>query len=71
LELQQKAVKATTVGNPSRTGNRDWTAAEKYKLKGLAKSHVPAERIARILRRPVAATIAMAAKLGISLDVTG
>ncbi len=46
---------------------REWTAVEKYKLKGFAKKAYPAEKIARALRRPVDATVAMASKLGLQL----
>ncbi|MBR1223004.1 hypothetical protein JQ557_33745 [Bradyrhizobium sp. U87765 SZCCT0131] len=49
---------------------RAWTAVEKHKLRGLARSGMPAERIARILRRPVAVTIAMALRIGIELNPT-
>lgn len=48
-------------------GHRQWTAVEKYRLKGLAEQNVPARKIARALRRSVAITTSMASKLGIPL----
>ena len=48
---------------------REWTAVEKHKLKGLAKKNAPTTKIARLLKRSVASTAIMAAKLGISLHV--
>jgi hypothetical protein len=47
---------------------RPWTATDVYKLKGLAKQNVGVEKIARALKRTVAATTVMAAKRGVSLD---
>jgi hypothetical protein len=47
--------------------SREWTAVEKFRLKGLAKQGYSAERIARVLRRPVDTTIAIASKLGYRL----
>ena len=51
-----------------RTDDRVWTAAEKHKLRGLAKNNTPVRKIARTLNRSVASTETMAAKLGIVLD---
>jgi hypothetical protein len=48
-------------------GHRDWTAVEKYKLKGMAARRLPAHKIARALRRSVGTTRSMASKLGIHL----
>jgi hypothetical protein len=48
---------------------RDWTATEIYKLKGLAKKKVGVEKIARALKRSVAATAVKASALGVSLDI--
>jgi hypothetical protein len=48
---------------------REWTAVEKHKLRGLAKKNAPTAKIARVLKRSVASTATMAAKLGVSLDV--
>jgi hypothetical protein len=53
--------KRTTLG-------RDWTATEIHKLKGLAKKKVGVEKIARTLKRTVAATTVKASLVGISLD---
>jgi hypothetical protein len=50
-----------------RTAEREWTAVEKFRLRGLAKQAYSADKIARILRRPVDATVAMACKLGLYL----
>jgi hypothetical protein len=52
----------------SRRTARGWTAAEKFRLRGLAKQGYSAEKIARLLRRPVDTTVTMAARLGHSLD---
>lgn len=51
-----------------RTDDRAWTAAEKHKLRGLAKNNTSVRKIARILNRSVVPTGTMAAKLGIVLD---
>jgi hypothetical protein len=48
---------------------REWTAVEKYKLRGLANKNAPTVKIARVLKRSVASTATMAAKLGLSLNV--
>jgi hypothetical protein len=50
---------------------RDWTATEIHKLKGLAKKKVGVDKIARTLKRTVAATAVKASVLGISLDTRG
>ena len=46
---------------------REWTAVEKFKLKGLARQGYSTEKITRVLRRPVGTTIAVASKLGYRL----
>jgi hypothetical protein len=46
---------------------REWTAVEKFRLKDLAKQAHSAEKIAKMLKRPVGATVAMASKLGYQL----
>ncbi len=51
-----------------RPAEREWTAGERFKLKGLAQQAYPAEKIARVLKRPVDATVAMASKLGYRLS---
>jgi hypothetical protein len=50
---------------------REWTATEIYKLKGLAKKKVGVDKIARTLKRTVAATTVKASLLGVSLDARG
>ena len=50
---------------------REWTATEVHKLKGLAKKKVGVDKIARTLRRTVAATAVKASTLGVSLDTRG
>jgi hypothetical protein len=47
---------------------RPWTATEIYKLRGLAKRSVAAEKIARSLNRSPAATVVKARALRIPLD---
>jgi hypothetical protein len=47
---------------------RDWTATEIRKLRGLAKKKVGVDKIARTLKRTVAATAVKASALGVSLD---
>jgi hypothetical protein len=59
---------ATTGERTLRTDDRAWTAAEKHKLRGLAKNNTPVRKIARILNRSVASTGDMAARLGIALN---
>jgi hypothetical protein len=53
--------KRTTLG-------REWTATEIHKLKGLAKKKVEVEKIARALKRTVAATTVKASLVGVSLE---
>jgi hypothetical protein len=59
---------ASTGERSPRADDRAWTAAEKHKLRGLAKNNTPVGKIARTLNRSVASTGIMAAKLGIVLD---
>jgi hypothetical protein len=54
-----------------KTVRREWTATEVHKLKGLAKKRVGVDRIARALKRTVAATAVKASSLGVSLDTRG
>jgi hypothetical protein len=54
-----------------KTTRREWTATEIHKLKGLAKTKTGVDRIARALKRTVAATAMKASSLGISLDTRG
>jgi hypothetical protein len=53
------------------TSRREWTATEIHKLKGLAKKRVGVNKIARQLKRTVAATAMKASNLGVSLDTRG
>jgi hypothetical protein len=53
------------------TARREWTATEIHKLKGLAKKKTGVDKIARALKRTVAATTVKASLLGISLDTRG
>jgi hypothetical protein len=64
VTLQQTSSKRRIVDKASGSAEREWTAVEKFRLKGLAKQALPAEKIARTLKRPVDATVAMATKLG-------
>jgi hypothetical protein len=66
---QRTASKHDIAQGTSRSPEREWTAVEKFRLKGLAKQTPSAAKIAKALRRPVSATIAMASKLGLPLDV--
>lgn len=50
---------------------REWTATDVHKLKGLAKKKVGVDKIARALKRTVAATTVKASVLGVSLDTRG
>jgi hypothetical protein len=59
---------ASTGERTLRTDDRVWTAAEKHKLRGLAKNNTPVKKIARTLNRSVVSTGTMAAKLSIVLD---
>jgi hypothetical protein len=71
-------VEPDSQGNPDRKtprqrrasdpNDRAWTAVEKYKLRGLVDRRLPAGKIARTLRRPVASVAAMAASLGLPFD---
>jgi hypothetical protein len=51
--------------------HRAWTATEIHKLKGLAKKKAGVDKIARALKRTVAATTVKASLLGVSLDTRG
>lgn len=55
----------------TKTVRREWTATEIHKLKGLAKKKVGVDKIARTLKRTVAATTVKASILGVSLDTRG
>ncbi|KRR22389.1 hypothetical protein CQ13_29400 [Bradyrhizobium retamae] len=50
---------------------REWTATDIHKLKGLAKKKAGVDKIARALKRTVAATAVKASNLGVSLDTRG
>ena len=50
---------------------RDWTPMDVKTLKGLAKKKAGVDKIARSLKRTVAATAVKASSLGISLDTRG
>ena len=50
---------------------RAWTATDVFKLKGLAKKKTPVAKIAKALKRTVAATAVKASSLGVSLDSRG
>jgi hypothetical protein len=50
---------------------REWTATDIHKLKGLAKKKAGVDKIARALKRTVAATAVKASNLGVSLDRRG
>ena len=50
---------------------REWTATDIHKLRGLAKKKVGVDKIARTLKRSVAATAVKASTLGVSLDTRG
>ena len=65
--MQRKSDKQPGGHETNRATAREWTAVEKFRLKGLAKQAHSAEKIARTLKRPVDATIAMATKLGYRL----
>ena len=53
------------------TERREWTATDIHKLKGLAKKKAGVDKIARVLKRSVAATAVKASNLGVSLDTRG
>ena len=65
--MQRKPDKYPARHETNRAAAREWTAVEKFRLKGLAKQAHSAEKIARTLKRPVDATVAMATKLGYRL----
>ncbi|WP_213737447.1 hypothetical protein [Bradyrhizobium sp. dw_411] len=65
--LQQRSSKQHIVDKKRRPAEREWTAVDKFRLKGMAKQALPAGKIARTLRRPVDATVTMATKLGYRL----
>jgi hypothetical protein len=67
MNTQPKSSKPQCGNQASRTDLREWTAVEKFRLKGLAKQAYPADKIARVLKRPVGATVAMASRLGLHL----
>jgi hypothetical protein len=50
---------------------RAWTATDIHKMKGLAKKKIGVAKIARALKRTVAATAVKASSLGVSLDSRG
>jgi len=64
VTLQRTSSKRHIVDKTVRSAEREWTAVEKFRLRGLAKQALSAEKIARTLKRPVDATVAMATKLG-------
>jgi hypothetical protein len=47
---------------------REWTAGDVRDLKNFAKKKMPAKRIAKSLKRTLAATKQKASSLGVSLD---
>jgi len=55
----------------SKTSRREWTPMDVKTLKGLAKKKSGVDKIARSLKRTVAATAVKASSLGISLDTRG
>jgi len=67
MNTQPKSSKQQCGKRASRTDQREWTAVEKFRLKGLAKQAYSADKIARVLKRPVDATVAMAFRLGFQL----
>jgi hypothetical protein len=71
MTLRRTSSKPQIAGRTGSSVEREWTAVEKFRLKGLAKQAQPAEKIARALRRPVGDTVAMASRLGVPLDVIG
>jgi hypothetical protein len=68
---RRTSTKRRIVHKTSRSAEREWTAVDKFRLKGLAKQGHSAEKIARALRRPIGDTIAMASRLGVPLGVMG
>jgi hypothetical protein len=71
MTLRRTSSKPDIAGRTGSTVEREWTAVEKFRLKGLAKQARPAAKIARALGRPVGDTVAMASRLGVPLDVIG
>jgi hypothetical protein len=67
VTLQQASRKQRIVDKTRRSTEREWTAVDKFRLKGMAKQALPAGKIARTLKRPIDATVAMATKLGYPL----
>ncbi len=67
MHMPRKSDPQPVESRARRPAAREWTAVEKYRLKGLAKQAYSAEKIARALRRSVDATVAMASKLGLQL----
>ena len=65
--MQRKSDKQPADREANRVAAREWTAVEKFRLKGLAKRAHSAEKIARTLKRPIDATAAMATRLGYRL----
>ena len=65
--MQQKSDRQLIGHETNHAAAREWTAVEKFKLRGLAKQAHSARKIARTLKRPIDATVAMAAKLGYRL----
>jgi hypothetical protein len=71
VTLQRTSTKQHIVHKTNRSAEREWTAVDKFRLKGLAKQGHSAEKIARALKRPIGDTIAMASRLGMPLGVMG
>jgi hypothetical protein len=71
VTLQRISTKPHIVHKTSSFAEREWTAVDKFRLKGLAKQGLSAEKNARALRLPVGDTIAMASRLGVPLGVIG
>jgi hypothetical protein len=67
MTSNQFSCTTTPAINGKQIGHREWTAVEKYKLKGLAERKIPARKIARLLKRSVGITLSMASKMGIQL----
>jgi hypothetical protein len=52
----------------SKAKRREWTAGDVRNLKSFAKKKMPAKKIAKSLKRTLAATKNKASSLGVSLD---
>jgi hypothetical protein len=52
----------------SKAKRREWTAGDLRDLKSFAKKKMPAKKIAKSLKRTLAATKNKASSLGVSLD---